>query len=230
MNESFCLGRRPGGRNSSRPSTPPPLRFGPFICLALSYCLTGCGFWIRSGITPPESPPPSGPPPSSGQRGSVTITPQYVALAPGQKFQFTATVSGGGNLEWLVNGTATGGTTSGTIDASGNYTAPANLTQSENVTVTAALSFSAAKLRHCGGGDCLARPCLLSRIYGQPAGCGLFDLSTRTRKGAVQFGKSTNYGLNTWQVATPSPNGGQVQIYVAGMRATVFTTCGPGRR
>ena len=34
---------------------------------------------------------------------------------------------------------------------------------------------------------------------------------------SVEFGKTTDYGLNTWQVATPSANGGQVQLYVAGM-------------
>ena len=33
----------------------------------------------------------------------------------------------------------------------------------------------------------------------------------------VQFGTTTSYGLNTWQVPTPSANGGDVQIYVAGM-------------
>jgi hypothetical protein len=33
----------------------------------------------------------------------------------------------------------------------------------------------------------------------------------------VQFGTTTNYGLDTWQVPTPSANGGNVQIYVAGM-------------
>ncbi|MGH9599538.1 MAG: aryl-sulfate sulfotransferase, partial [Terracidiphilus sp.] len=36
-------------------------------------------------------------------------------------------------------------------------------------------------------------------------------------KAYVEFGTTTDYGLNTWQVATPSPNGGLIQIYVAGM-------------
>ncbi len=221
MNESFCLGRRPGGRNSSRPSTPPPLRFGPFICLALSYCLTGCGFWIRSGITPPESPPPSGPPPSSGQGGSVTITPQYVALAPGQKFQFSATASSGGQIEWLVNGAIGGNKTSGAIDSKGNFTAPssASVAQSENITVTAALT-SSPQQNYATAVVALIQPAQVT--------CPPFTGNTQVAsysiylpapgKAFVEFGKSTSYGLNTWQVATTSPNGGQVQIYVAGMQ------------
>ena len=36
---------------------------------------------------------------------------------------------------------------------------------------------------------------------------------------AIQFGPPTAYGLNTWQVATPTAYGGQVTIYVAGMLA-----------
>ena len=36
-----------------------------------------------------------GPPPGSGQTGAITISPQYAALAPGQKLQFTADNTGG---------------------------------------------------------------------------------------------------------------------------------------
>ena len=36
---------------------------------------------------------------------------------------------------------------------------------------------------------------------------------------AIQFGPSVQGGLSTWSQPTPSPNGGLVQIYVAGMRA-----------
>ena len=41
---------------------------------------------------------------------------------------------------------------------------------------------------------------------------------------SVQFGTTTGYGLNTWQVAAPSANGGDVQIYVAGMLGRPNTT------
>jgi hypothetical protein len=36
-------------------------------------------------------------------------------------------------------------------------------------------------------------------------------------KVSVEFGTSANYGLNTWQLPTPSSTGGQVQLWVAGM-------------
>lgn len=189
------------------------------LCLSsLLVLLSGCGFFVRSGASVPGEPSPSGPPPSSGQSGSVTITPQYVALAPGQKFQFTATVSGGGNLEWLVNGTATGSSTTGTVDASGNYTAPANLTQSENVSVTAALSASPQQ-NYATAVVAIVLPGRAScpEFTGNPQVALYSIYLPAPGKVAVQFGKTTNYGLNTWQVATPSPNGGQVQIYVAGM-------------
>ena len=42
----------------------------------------------------------------------------------------------------MVNGAAGGNATTGTVDSSGNYTAPASVTQSENVTVTVAVSSS----------------------------------------------------------------------------------------
>ena len=43
----------------------------------------------------------------------------------------------------------------------------------------------------------------------------------------VQFGTTTGYGLVTWQVPTPSANGGETQIYVAGMRDRRSITCAP---
>src|SRR6476646_173356 len=68
----------------------------------LTTALSGCGYWIN-----PNAVVPSGPG-SPSQSGSVTISPTYVALAPGQKFQFTASSSNGGPIEWLVNSTVGG--------------------------------------------------------------------------------------------------------------------------
>ncbi|MFP5226072.1 MAG: hypothetical protein ACLGXA_00475, partial [Acidobacteriota bacterium] len=102
---------------------------------------TGCGVTFGPTPGPPKPPtsgPPTGPPPTSGGTGPVSISPQYVALSPGQTTQFSATAPG--PLTWLVNGIAGGNASVGTVDASGNYTAPASLPQSANVTVTAELT------------------------------------------------------------------------------------------
>ncbi len=179
--------------------------------------LAGCGFWVNSSATSTKNPP-TGPPPSAGQGGSVTITPQYVALAPGQKFKFTATASGGGQLEWLVNGVVGGNATSGTVDTSGNYTAPASVSQSENITVTVALAASAQQnYANAVVAIILGGQTLCPYITGNPQVASYSIYLPSPGKVSVQFGKTTDYGLNTWQVDTPSANGGQVQIYVAGM-------------
>jgi N-acetylneuraminic acid mutarotase len=52
--------------------------------------------------------------------GAVTVSPASVALAEGGTQQFTATISGGGTVNWTV----TGGTADGTITSAGLYTAP----------------------------------------------------------------------------------------------------------
>jgi len=193
----------------------------PSIFSLASLVLPGCSdFTIRNGILPPGSPPPGGPPPSSGQGGSVTITPQYAAVAPGQKFQFSATSSSGGQIIWLVNGNVGGTAASGTIDPNGNFTAPSgnSVTQSENIVVTAALE-SSPKQNYANAVVAMIEPgtieCPPYTGNEQVASYSVYLPSPG--KASVEFGTSTDYGLNTWEVPTPSPNGGQIQIYVAGM-------------
>jgi hypothetical protein len=169
---------------------------------------------------PPVSNPPPTPPPTPGQSGSVTISPQFAALAPGQSFKFTATVTGSGQVEWLVNGTAGGSSAAGTVDSSGNYTAPGSVSQSENVLVTAALTGSpqqnyasaVVSIIQAGQVDC-------PNATGNPQ-VALYQIYLPAPgQVSIQFGTGTAYGLTTWQVATPTANGGGVQIYVAGMLA-----------
>lgn len=191
------------------------------ICLFALLLVEGCGFWVRAGETGPNNPPPGGPPPTSGQSGSITISPQAVALAPGQKFQFAATGGNGGQIEWLVNGVAGGSAGTGTLDSKGNYTAPASVTQGENVTVTAALAaspqqnYATAVVSIILPGQVICPP-----STGNPQVALYSVYLPAPGKAAVQFGTSTSYGLNTWQVAAPSATGGQVKIYVAGMLAS----------
>lgn len=194
------------------------------LFLPLALLLAGCGTATLRDIVPPPQPkppvpgPPSSPPPTSGQSGSVTISPQYVALAPGQSFQFTATVTGGGQTEWLVNGTAGGSSTVGTVTASGEYTAPASVLQSENVTVTVALAGSPQQ-NYATAVVSIIVPgqVMCPQATGNPQVALYSIYLPAPGQVSVQFGTTTAYGLTTWKVPTPSANGGGVQIYVAGM-------------
>jgi len=69
---------------------------------------------------------------------AVSVSPTTVTVAFGAQSQFTATVSGTSNMAvtWQVNGVTGGSSATGTISASGDYTAPATV-PSSSVTVTA---------------------------------------------------------------------------------------------
>src|SRR5207244_13407405 len=61
----------------------------------------------------------------------VTISPTTATLASGATQQFSASVTGptDKSVMWLVNGTAGGSAATGTISASGFYSAPATSSQ-----------------------------------------------------------------------------------------------------
>src|ERR1700739_4330504 len=102
------------------------------ILFGLVAFLSGCGYFINPNAVLPNGPG------TPSQSGSVTISPTYVALSPGQKFQFTATAARGGTIEWLVNGVLGGKPETGQVDTAGNYTATAVITQSADISATAA--------------------------------------------------------------------------------------------
>jgi hypothetical protein len=91
--------------------------------LFLAFLLGGCGY--------------AGSPPNN--HVTVTVQPSTANLSLGQSQQFQASVTGASNgaVSWSVNGIAGGNSTSGTVSASGLYTAPATLPSPANVTVTA---------------------------------------------------------------------------------------------
>jgi hypothetical protein len=181
-------------------------------CVAL---LSGCAdLHLLSESTPPPQPP--GPPPTSGGSGTVTITPQYAAVAPGQAFQFKATSSNGGAIQWSVTG-------GGSVDQTGNYTAPASISQSTNVTVTAALASNPTK-DYATAVVAIIQPGAIAcpGLTGNPQVAQYTVYLPAPGKVSVEFGTNTSYGLNTWQLPTPPANGGastggQVQLWVAGM-------------
>ncbi len=189
------------------------------LSLALLLCLlmfSGCGG--SSGSTPvPTQPPPGTPPPVATQNGAVTVAPQYAALGQGASLKLQAAGGGSGGVEWFVNDIAGGNATVGMVDANGNYTAPAQLTQAENVVVTAALAGSSKtnyataviSLVQNGAVSKTANPQVASYSIYLPAPGNVH----------IEFGDTQQYGLPTSEQTTPSQNGGQVAVLVAGMRA-----------
>ena len=190
------------------------IRIQAVLGLLSAVLVAGCG--VTFGPESPQnpvSPPPGQAPPGAGGSGSVTISPQYVALSPGQTTHFSATA--GGPLTWLVNGVVGGNASTGTVDASGNYTAPATLAQSANFTVTAELTASPQQ-NYATAVASVINPGVIQPTLNPQVVLYSIYLPAPGQV-SIQFGPTTSYGLNTWQVPTPSANGGQVDIYVAGM-------------
>ncbi len=148
------------------------------------------------------------------------MTPQYIAVAPGQSFQFKAATTTPGSFLWYVNGIQGGNATDGTVSSSGLYTAPASLTISGNVTVTAALAGSGAQ-NYATSAVALIQPAAVNcpNVTGNPqvAQYGLYLPAPGSI--TVNFGPTTSYGKSTWAVPTTSANGGTAMVYVAGMLA-----------
>ncbi len=76
---------------------------------------------------------------SSKTTTSVTVAPQLSSVILGGTQQFSATVSGPSDttVSWSVSGTGCNGTTCGTIDTNGLYTAPSKMISPNTVTITA---------------------------------------------------------------------------------------------
>ncbi len=175
--------------------------------------LSGCGVTLGAGALSQE--PPSNKPPVASQGGGVTMTPAYAALGPGQQVSFHATVAGGGALGWSVDGIADGNSTVGTVSSGGVYTAPASLAKSKNVTITAALSGSPAQDYATSVASIINPGIVLPTRNPQVATYSIY--LPAPGKVAIDFGKTTGYGFHTWERATPSANGGEVTVEVAGM-------------
>lgn len=104
--------------------------FPPFLCLLLTPLLGACG--TSSASSPSnQTPPPSG-------SVAVSVSPTSANIRAGSTYVFTATVTGSSNtaVSWSVNSTPGGSSTLGTIDSSGNFTAPAALPSPNTVSVT----------------------------------------------------------------------------------------------
>lgn len=180
--------------------------------------LFGCGYVVTS-LAPaiPQEPAPTGPPPVVSQSGTVSLSPRYAALGQGSSLQFNATVTGGASVGWLVNGIPGGNAAVGTVDATGKYLAPAVLTQSTNVLVTAEIPSSAQSNSATSVVSLIQSGIVTATLNPQVAVYSIY--LPAPGKLEINFGPGSGYGLDTWLQSTPSPYGGMVNIYVAGMRA-----------
>ena len=101
----------------------------------LALLVGGCvGTASKTGTSPTS---PTTPPESAGV--VVTVTPATAAVRAGAAQAFAAAVTGNANtsVTWSVNAVAGGNATTGTMDATGLYTAPVNLPTANTITVTA---------------------------------------------------------------------------------------------
>jgi hypothetical protein len=146
------------------------------------------------------------------------LTPNYEALAPGQSFKFVAKSTNGGAISWSAKDAAGGTSDAGTVDGSGNYTAPPTVNQSANFIVTASLAAS-PQSDYASAIVAIIQPPQVRcpSLTGNPQVAQYSVYLPAGGKVSVQFGTTTNYGLATWSVPTPSANGGQVNVWVAGM-------------
>jgi hypothetical protein len=145
---------------------------------------------------------------------AVSVSPQSAVVGAAQFATFTAIVTGDtSGVDWSVNGIASGNSTVGTIDASGNYTAPA-VTTNATATVSAASKHDPAKTGSAT--VTIVAPGILAATANvqvakytitPPAGAAV----------SIEFGPDTAYGLTTWQLPAPQ-SGGAVSILVAGMK------------
>jgi hypothetical protein len=95
--------------------------------MLFAWLSAGCAGGVSSG----KQPPPTA--------VSVLVSPATANVRAGDSYPFSASVTGAQNtgVLWAVNGTAGGSAAIGTIDSTGNFTAPATLPNPNPVTVRA---------------------------------------------------------------------------------------------
>jgi len=146
---------------------------------------------------------------SSSAPINVSVTPTAAAIGTGQTSQFVAAVSDGSAVTWSAS--------AGTIDDTGNYTAPSG-TQSATVTVTAtstkdSTKSASATVNVVAQGQVAATANVQVALYSiSPAAAG---------KVSVQFGLDATYALTTWVQPVPQ-DGGPIGLFVAGMKGNTL--------
>lgn len=104
----------------------------------LAMALASCGTASKSTSPPTQTPPAS---------ISVAVSPATANIRAGSSYTFSAAVTGSSNtsVTWSVNSTPGGNSTIGTINSSGNYTAPSTLPSPNTISVTASSAADSTK-------------------------------------------------------------------------------------
>src|SRR5258708_14734053 len=99
--------------------------------------IVGLSALFLAGCTATSAPSNQLPPPPAGVH--VSVSPSTANIRAGDSYSFSAVVSGTTNaaVKWSVSGTAGNPPVIGTINASGNYRAPATLPNPTTITVIA---------------------------------------------------------------------------------------------
>ena len=179
---------------------------------------------------------------------TVTVSPKTATLGAGNVQQFQVTVTGTLDLSvvWSVNGVNWGNSTVGTIDFSGNYTAPNNIVGLGSVTVTATSNANSGKSDNAVVTLINPVPTLTS-IAPATLGLGAFQMTlygtgfvststatfggqpmqvtyaTSTMISAIGTASNTQVGTVTVKVTNPPPGGGTSN----GLNVTVTTAGTP---
>jgi arylsulfate sulfotransferase len=142
---------------------------------------------------------------------SISVTPSTAVVAPEQKLQFSAQVTGvsSGNVVW---GILNPSPIKGNIDSNGLYTAPSTA-PATSITIVAQLAGHPSKTAMAtvwfqgpGTVSATSNPLVAQYSIVVPDG----------GKVKIEFGPDTSYGLDRWS----QPGGGPVSILVAGMKAS----------
>lgn len=145
---------------------------------------------------------------------TVAVTPQSVVVGAAQAAQFSATVAGDSSgVTWSVDGMVGGDSNVGTIDSTGQYTAPA-------ATANASVTVSATSKRDPTKSASAAVAIIAAGLVTPTANVqvAMYTISPpSTANVSIQFGPDTSYGLTSWQQPSPA-GGGTVSLLVAGMR------------
>jgi arylsulfate sulfotransferase len=170
--------------------------FSTAVCLLVILGLSACS---GGGISPQEA----------------TVTPATADLFTSQTVQFSSNVSSNpAKITWAVNGTVGGNSTVGTIDTSGNYTAPS--AQPTGTITVSATKVNDSQLTASAMVNVVASGTVSPTANNQVA---LYTIAPPVAAGVtVQFGTDTTYGLNTWTQQSAG-NGTPYGMYVAGMKA-----------
>lgn len=98
-----------------------------WLAILVLPALGGCNAAVNSSQPPASS------------KIAVTVSPGSASIRAGDSYQFGVTVSNTTNkaATWSVNGTPGGSASTGTIDASGKYSAPSSLPNPHTVTIRA---------------------------------------------------------------------------------------------